>query len=172
MREQIVEILLDTYGMSGANINEKCADQILAIVNKPIEVRLKCEKCGGKGYGDVMTCSYPKGTKPDCIGCKDCPPCTCDKGERAYHVMWEWEGDAPIPEPLHIRSEGMKENHCGNEGAPSPRFEYSRPLTPTDLIDPDVAWTYSWFHHCSGFRDGMQKALPNNKGTLRLQEAP
>ncbi len=41
--------------------------------------------------------------------------------------LYEWEGDAPIPEPLSIHSIGMGENHCGFEGADSPRFEFKCP---------------------------------------------
>jgi len=39
----------------------------------------------------------------------------------------EWEGDAPLPYPLTIWTQGVVEHHCGFEGAKPPRFSFRCP---------------------------------------------
>jgi hypothetical protein len=92
------------------------ADKVLALVNKPIEVRLKCERCG------ECTC-YGTMTEQGLHFFK-CPSvCTCDNGERVHRVMWEYADTSQI--------EGNRT--CRN-------------LMQADLVDPDVAIGYAFMH--------------------------
>jgi hypothetical protein len=127
-------------------------DQILALVNKPIEVRLKCERCGGSGdipktyMGmNVMGFHSTSGEKY-----QKTSPCTCDNGERVHRVMWEWQSCEA--------GKGVLDN--------------SKPLTPTDLVGPDVRRALVELDKRldARFFNQLSIELPHNKGTLRLQE--
>jgi hypothetical protein len=167
IRNEIEKILMH----AGHAAVPKTIDQILAITNPPVTVDLPCDKCGGSGSikeicQDIGQCGddcyNPSPRLVPCIGA----PCTCENGKVKRGVVWTWEGDAPIPEPLHMRSDGMREHHCGFEDAESPRFTFKLTLHALDLLDPDVAWAY----HALCLMEGkMEAPVPNGKGVLRLE---
>jgi hypothetical protein len=72
------------------------ADQIMAIVNKPITRQVTCEKCGGTGE----ICTNPDNPHP----ILSYAPCTCDNGKREAVVMLrvpaEHEGATGYDKPL------------------------------------------------------------------------
>jgi hypothetical protein len=174
IREQIAEILKN-YHMYVEMDNPEldAADQILSI---PLPtIKLVCDTCGGKWEAD--RCGLKGGSKNcphdfprcdmdgdcDAIVEEDCPD--CKDGEREYRVVWEREWN-PDTCPVDFDLSSIP------SGSTIESARYSDRLTFYDLADPDVAWTYSWFFHCRGNRPDSpkQKELPNNKGTLRLQE--
>jgi hypothetical protein len=146
MRDEIIE-LISVYKGEGPAL---LADDILAIVNKPIEVRLKCERCEGhvhefkcSGQTQVAHCECGKSVYTQDMHKTSC---TCDNGEKVHMVMWEW----PLREIAMLPE--------------------SKPLTPTDLVDPDVAMAYCEIHENIRLNHSQDEDIPHNKGTLRLQE--
>jgi hypothetical protein len=149
MRDEIATELYKQI-KDGATNMHYVADQILALVNKPIPVRLKCERCeDGQVYVRSSEGDYNE-------------LCTCDNGERVHHVMWEIDrGVGP----------GIREGESVN-------YEIIKPLTPTDLVDPDIREALVTFEKAIAKYGDITKwrgksyyqEIPHNKGTLRLQE--
>ena len=59
---------------------------------------------------------------------------------RYCNGLKRWHGDSPIPEPIGICDVGLKEHHCGYEGATSPRFSFSCPVYSHKKLVESVEW--------------------------------
>jgi hypothetical protein len=161
LRDEIAEIVVAIQvdacasGPEHAEHPEEYTDQILTLFNKPLEVEVECDKCGGleeicevdircreslPEY--VETCPYTKAPAHCYNNIIPCPHCKDGKVKR--RIVWG-----------------------NNEGTDA----FSRPLTLPDLLDPDVleACGILMFKWKQG--EDYHVGIDNNKGVLRLEDA-
>jgi hypothetical protein len=139
--------------------------EILSIINEPLTVEVECDKCSGKGIiYYIHGCS---GCQRECEdGINTCPPCPhCDNGKVKRVIVWSYDDTC----------EFFPDSPC--EGEPGHCMEIPctcitrKPLTLPDLKDADVAYAYGMLDFV---KDGVEQSdtweIPNNKGTLRLED--
>jgi hypothetical protein len=169
IRTQIAEIIHDAQDSYIVDKKHMPSQGIAtnAILSIPLPtVKLKCDTCGGSGflerYSGIGDQQFPN---PQ--------PCTCKGGEREYRWVWERECVIDCDNCCQPYFDGSKCNQDRTE---------RKPLTHYDLADPDVAGAYWAINQRYGFdlssipqgsiisRMELSIPIPNNKGTLRLQE--
>lgn len=108
-------------------IRKKVLDEDdIAVMKTCISTKPGKYMCSKEGRDKINLIATIEAQRGEIEGLKICFLCG---GVKRY------KGDAPLPSPLTISSEGLKENHCGYKGAPSPRFEFECPLCTSKAED-------------------------------------